>query len=269
MLASASLPLRVAVAGGRGRTGSAIVAALEADPDFDCAAVFELGDDLRGGLRATGATVLVDFTAPGAGLANALAATECAVAPVVGTTGLGSEGVEQIREACAGAGVGGCVAANFALGAALLMWLSALAAPHFDFAEIVEAHHPGKADAPSGTALKTAARMLGARRGAPFVHTDPSLETLPGTRGGQMGGIGLHSLRLDGAVADQEVVLGAHGQTLTLAHRTTSRAAFAPGVLLACRAVTAGRRFYASLEEVLGLPDPLEVVAAGSRGQSS
>jgi 4-hydroxy-tetrahydrodipicolinate reductase len=255
-MADESVPLPIAVTGARGRVGREMVAAFGADPRFECVAQVEVGDDLAAALRSSGARVLVDFTVPAAGLANALTAAAGGVSPVVGTTGLGADAVRRIRAACADAGIGGCVAPNFALGAALLMWLSQLCAPHFERAEIIEAHHAGKLDAPSGTALRTAERLLAARGGREFAHSVAETETLAGTRGGALGGVAVHSLRLDGVVADQSVVFGASGQTLSLTHRTTSRAAFAPGVLLACLAVARGPRFYGSLEEVLGLPDP-------------
>ncbi|HEV3124228.1 MAG TPA: 4-hydroxy-tetrahydrodipicolinate reductase [Candidatus Dormibacteraeota bacterium] len=254
--------LRVAVSGARGRVGSEVVAALRAEAGFACAAEVDVDDDLGAALRDSSARVLVDFTTPAAGMGNAITAIELGVSVVVGTTGLGPSGVERIRDACRAASIGGCVIPNFALGAALLMWLSELCAPHFETCEIVETHHAGKLDAPSGTALRTAERLLAAREGHAFSRNEPSTTTLAGTRGGSLGGAALHSLRIDGAVADQSVIFGAVGQTLALTHRTTSRAAFIPGVLLAARAVTAeGARFYDSLEEVIGLPS-----AAAIRG---
>ncbi|TMC49756.1 MAG: 4-hydroxy-tetrahydrodipicolinate reductase [Chloroflexi bacterium] len=247
-------PLRVAVSGARGRAGREIVAALNADPGFVCAAEIEEGDDIAAALRSSSAQALVDFTTPAAGLGNALAATDAGVAPVVGTTGLGESAVARVREACAAAGVGGCVAANFSLGAVLLMWLSELASSYFERCEIIEAHHAGKIDAPSGTALRTAELMLAARDGRRFDHSRAERETLAGTRGGEFGGAAVHSVRLDGVVADQSVTFATAGQTLTIEHRTTSRAAFAPGVLLAVRAVLETGRFFDGLAEVLRLP---------------
>jgi 4-hydroxy-tetrahydrodipicolinate reductase len=259
-------PLRVAVSGARGKVGREIVAGLQADPGFDCVAAVDLGDDLPAALRDSRAQAMVDFTTPQSGLANALTAARFGVAPVIGTTGLGPDGVAQVREACAAAGVGGCVIPNFAVGAVLLMWLAQLAAPHFDTAEIIEAHNPLKHDAPSGTALRTAQLLLEARGGRPFDHSTPRTEPLEGTRGGELGGIGVHALRLSGVVADQSVILGTEAQTLTLEHRTTSRAVYVPGVLLAVRAVTAEPRFYDSLDAVLGLPSPAELRASGIIG---
>ena len=134
-----------------------------------------------------------------------------------------------------------------------MMHLADIAAPHFDAAEVIEMHHATKLDAPSGTALSTAKR-LAARRGAhPFRHQKPEKTTLEGTRGGEEGGVAVHSVRLPGFVADQEVILGLPGQTLTIAHRTTSREAYVPGVLLAIRKVTAEPRFYRGLDQLLGL----------------
>ncbi|MEA2670074.1 MAG: 4-hydroxy-tetrahydrodipicolinate reductase [Chloroflexota bacterium] len=258
-------PLRVAVSGARGRVGREIVAALEADPGFACAAAVDAGDDLAAALAGAGARVLVDFSVPTAALGNALTAVAHGVCPVVGTTGLGGDAVDELRGRCAAAGLGGCVVPNFALGAALLMWLAEVCAGHFESCEIIESHHPGKLDAPSGTALRTAERLLAARHGRPFQHPEPDTVTLPGTRGGVVGGAGVHSLRLQGPVADQSVIFGAPGQTLTLEHRTTSRAAFAPGVLTAARVVTTTQRFSTSLEELLGLPP----AAAVSRAMAS
>jgi 4-hydroxy-tetrahydrodipicolinate reductase len=262
-VSSSASPLRVAVSGARGKVGREIVAGLEADPAFECVAAVDLGDDLADALRTSGARVLVDFTTPQAGLQNAITAASLGVSPVVGTTGLGDDGVRRVRVACESAGVGGCVVPNFAVGAVLLMWLSALAAPYFETCEIVETHNPLKQDAPSGTALRTAQRLLEAREGRPFEHSTAHTEPLPGTRGGELGGIALHALRLAGVMADQAVHLGTQSQTLTLEHRTTSRAVYVPGVLLAARAVAEQPRFFDSLDAVLGLPGVADVRSRG------
>jgi 4-hydroxy-tetrahydrodipicolinate reductase len=142
---------------------------------------------------------------------------------------------------------------NFAIGAVLMMRLAETAAPYFESVEVIEAHAETKLDAPSGTALTTARRLASARE-QPFAYSRPEKVTLENTRGGQTGSVGIHSLRLPGLVADQEIVFGAQGQTLSIAHRTTSREAFMPGVLATIRAVAAERRFYRSLDAVLGLP---------------
>jgi 4-hydroxy-tetrahydrodipicolinate reductase len=249
-----STRLRVAVSGARGKVGREIASGLAEADGVECVAEVEEGDDLSTALQQSHARVLVDFTTPASGLRNALTAAKLGVSPVIGTTGLGPDGVQQVRDACTSAGIGGCVIPNFAVGAVLLMWLSQLAAPYFETAEIIEAHNPLKHDAPSGTALRTAQLLVEARDGKPFEHSHPRTEPLPGTRGGEVGGVAVHSLRLSGVVADQSVIFGAEAQTLSLEHRTTSRAVYVPGVLLAARAVAEQARFFDSLDAVLGLP---------------
>jgi 4-hydroxy-tetrahydrodipicolinate reductase len=162
--------------------------------------------------------------------------------------------VDKIETACREKKIGGIVAPNFAVGAVVMMHLADVAAPHFDAAEIIELHHAGKLDAPSGTALATARRLASRRGGKPFAHRRAEKETLAGTRGGEEGSVAVHSVRLPGFVADQEVIFGLPGQTLTIAHRTTSREAYVPGVLLAIRKVTSEPRFYRGLDALLGLP---------------
>jgi 4-hydroxy-tetrahydrodipicolinate reductase len=172
---------------------------------------------------------------------------------VVGTTGLTAADLDKIETACHEKKLGGIVAPNFAVGAVLMMHLADIAAPHFEAAEVIELHHEGKLDAPSGTALSTARRLAAIRKDRPFAHRKAEKETLPGTRGGEEGGVAVHSVRLPGFVADQEVIFGLPGQTLTIAHRTTSREAYVPGVLLAIRKVTSDARFYRALDDLLGL----------------
>jgi 4-hydroxy-tetrahydrodipicolinate reductase len=182
-----------------------------------------------------------------------LAAVAAGASPVVGTTGLTAADVDKLETACKAKGLGGIVAPNFAVGAVLMMHLAEIAAPHFDGAEVIEMHHATKLDAPSGTALSTAKRLAARRGDKPFGHKQPEKVTLAGARGGEEGGVGVHSVRLPGFVADQEVIFGLPGQTLTIAHRTTSREAYVPGVLLAIRRVTTEPRFYRGLDELLGL----------------
>jgi len=135
------------------------------------------------------------------------------------------------------------------------MHLADLAAPFFDAVEVIEMHHAAKADAPSGTALVTA-RRLAASRGTAFDHRQPEKITLPHTRGGEEGGVAVHSVRLPGVVADQEVLFGLAGQTLSIVHRTTGRECYAPGVLLAVHRLVAEPRFYRGLDVLLGLRRP-------------
>jgi 4-hydroxy-tetrahydrodipicolinate reductase len=244
--------IRVALAGHRGRTGSALAPALAAAPGIDYVGGLSGRDDLAAFLRDRRPQALVDFTTPATAVPNALLAVAAGAAPVIGTSGLSGEAVDELEAACEAAGLGGVVAPNFAVGAVLMMHLAELAAPFFDAVEVIEMHHAGKADAPSGTALATA-RRLAARHGGRFAHNRPETVTMEHTRGGEEGGVAVHSVRLPGVVADQEVVFGLPGQTLSIAHRTTSRECYAPGVLMAIRRVVSDRRFYRGLDALLGL----------------
>lgn len=247
------IPIKVAVAGYRGKVGSLLAAALQAEPDIDYVGGVGRGDDLASFLHEKRPRALVDFTRPAEAMHNALAAVASGASPVVGTTGLTQEGIDKLETACRDKGLGGIVAPNFAIGAVLMMHLADIAAPHFDAVEVIEMHHATKLDAPSGTALATARRLAARRTSNPFSHRKPEKETLAGTRGGEEGNVAIHSVRLPGFVADQEVIFGLPGQTLTIAHRTTSREAYVPGVLLAIRKVTAEPRFYRGLDELLEL----------------
>ena len=246
-------PIRVAVAGYRGKVGSVLAAAFEAEPGIEYVGGVEMGDDLAKFLHEKRPRALVDFTLPSQALHNALAAVAAGASPVVGTTGLAPDAVDQLEAACKAKGVGGIIAPNFAVGAVLMMHLADIAAPHFDAAEVIEMHHATKLDAPSGTALTTAKRLAARRRDKPFSHKKAEKETLAGTRGGEEGGVSVHSVRMPGVVADQEVIFGLPGQTLTIIHRTTSREAYIPGVLLAIRKVVTEPRFYRGLDDLLGL----------------
>ena len=246
-------PIRVAVAGHRGKVGSVLAAALAVELGIEYVGGVGVDDDLAGFLRDKKPVALVDFTRPSDGLRNALLAVDAGAAPVVGTTGLAAAGIDELEAACVAKGVGGIVAPNFAVGAVLMMHLAEIAAPHFDAAEIIELHHATKLDAPSGTALSTARRLAAKRGAARFAYRKAEKETLAGTRGGVEGGVGIHSVRLPGFVADQEVLFGLPGQTLTIAHRTTSREAYVPGVVLAIRKVTSEPKFYRGLDQLLGL----------------
>ncbi|HEV2028785.1 MAG TPA: 4-hydroxy-tetrahydrodipicolinate reductase [Candidatus Dormibacteraeota bacterium] len=245
--------IRVAVTGYRGKVGSVLAAAFQAEPGIEYVGGVELGDDLAAFLHEKRPRAVVDFTQPSEALHNALAAVAAGASPVVGTTGMGADAIDKLETACKTKGVGGIVAPNFAVGAVLMMHLADIAAPHFEAVEVIEMHHATKLDAPSGTALSTAKRLAARRRDKPFSHQKAEKETLSGTRGGEEGNVAVHSVRLPGFVADQEIIFGLPGQTLTIVHRTTSREAYIPGVLLAIRKVTSEPRFYRGLDELLGL----------------
>lgn len=198
--------------------------------------------------------VVVDFTVAGWTPMVARAAIEAGARPVIGTTGLDDAFLEELDRLARERGLGAVVAPNFAIGAVLLIHMARLAARYFDHAEIIELHHDQKIDAPSGTALATAREMLAAR-GRPFERPRTEREPLPGTRGGELDGIAIHSVRLPGLVAHQEVLFGGVGQTLTLRHDSTGRESFMPGVLLACREVMRRVGLVRGLDALIGLAD--------------
>jgi 4-hydroxy-tetrahydrodipicolinate reductase len=233
--------------------GAVLESALQSEPGIDYVGGVTRGDDLASFLHQKRPQALVDFTRPSEALHNALAAVAAGASPVVGTSGLSEADVDKVETACRDKKLGGIVAPNFAIGAVLMMHLADIAAPHFEAVEVIEMHHAAKLDAPSGTALSTARRLSARRKEKPFAHRKAEKETLAGTRGGEEGGVAVHSVRLPGFVADQEVIFGLPGQTLTIAHRTTSREAYVPGILLAIRKVTSEPRFYRGLDELLGL----------------
>ena len=203
-------------------------------------------------LRETLPEVLVDFTLPGATMPIARAALGAAVPTVIGTSGLGRSELDELAALAEGADVAVAVVPNFALGAVLLIHFAQQASRYFGAAEVIELHHDGKIDAPSGTALATAQAMARAR-GEPFAPDPTTKHTLDGVRGGAAEGVRVHSVRLPGLLAHQEVLFGGPGQVLTLRHDATSREAYVPGVLLAVRAIRGHRGLVYGLDPLLGL----------------
>lgn len=233
---------RVAVIGAHGRMGSITSEAVEADPDCELVARIGSSDTLEEALD-NGADVAVEFTTPETVARNTAWLLERGVHVVVGATGLSDDDLAELERRC---GPANClVAPNFSVGAVLMMRMAAEAARHLPQAEVIERHHPGKADAPSGTALRTA-RMLAEARGqaTPPPGEQPS-------RGERVSGVPVHSVRLPGYVASQEVVLGGTGETLTVSHQALDRTAFMPGVLLAVKRVGELPGLTVGLEQLL------------------
>ncbi len=227
---------RVAVLGARGRMGAEVCRAVDAAEDLTLAAALDEGWDPA---QLTGVDVAVDFTTPDVVLGNVETCIGAGVHCVVGTTGWDDERLDTVRGWLRSApSVGVVIAPNFGLGAVLMMRFAEEAARHFESVEIVELHHPGKADAPSGTARATAARIAAARAAAGSPPAPDATRTaLDGARGARVDGVPVHSVRGAGLVAHQEVLLGSAGETLTIRHDSTDRVSFMPGVLLAVRAV--------------------------------
>jgi 4-hydroxy-tetrahydrodipicolinate reductase len=211
-----------------------------------------VGPDPAALARETSPDVVIDFTFHEWTAKAMPVLIDAGVRPVIGTSGLNEAQVTEIAERCRARGIGGAWASNFAIGAVLMMHFARLAAPHYASVEVIELHHDGKVDAPSGTALATA-RAMEAARGSAFTRQQPSTITVPGTRGGESGGVSIHSVRLPGLVAHQEVIFGGPGELLTLRHDSLARSSFVPGVLLAVRAVMQQNEFVRGLEPLLGL----------------
>ncbi|MEX2288917.1 MAG: 4-hydroxy-tetrahydrodipicolinate reductase [Mycobacteriales bacterium] len=239
---------RVAVLGARGRMGSEVVRAVSAAEDLELAAALDLGDDLD----LSGADVAVDFTHPDAVLGNLRACVDAGVHAVVGTTGFDDQRLVEVRRLLEGTRVGILVAPNFGIAAVLMMQFAAQAARFFESVEIVELHHPRKADAPSGTARRTAELVAAAREGMEPMP-DATSTALEGARGADVSGVRVHAVRLAGLVAHQEVLLGGAGESLTIRHDSYDRASFMPGVLLGVRSVAARPGLTVGLEELLQL----------------
>jgi 4-hydroxy-tetrahydrodipicolinate reductase len=194
----------------------------------------------------------VDLTRPDAVMHNVRWLLEHGIHTVVGTSGLRADDLDEIAACCASSGANAIVVPNFAIGAVLMQRFAELAAPHMAAAEIVELHHDGKRDAPSGTAVATARRIASARA-AGGAAVDGEGDGDGGARGTSIDGVRVHSVRLPGLVAHQEVILGDVGQTLTIRHDSTDRASFMPGVVLAIKAVGSRPGLTVGLEPLLGL----------------
>ena len=244
--------MRVGVLGARGKVGTAICAAVRDAEDLDLSAEVDAGDAMSL-ITDSDTDVVIDFTHPDVVMDNLKFLIDNGIHAVVGTTGFTEGRVEQVRDwLAARPGTGVLIAPNFAIGAVLSMYFAQKAAPYFESAEIIELHHPQKADAPSGTATRTAVLIAQARQGLP-PNPDATSTGLPGARGADVDGIPVHSIRLTGLVAHQEVLFGTMGETLTIRHDSLDRTSFVPGVLLAVRKIAGRPGLTVGLEPLLDL----------------
>ena len=269
--------LRVAVAGAAGRMGREVVRAIEEANGLQLVAAVDthgagtdsgilagVGEngipilaDLEIALKESKPDVLVDFTLPSSVLGNLRIALNLGVSPVVGTTGLTAENLMEIAALATQKGVGAFIAPNFAIGAVLMMQFAAQAARYLPDVEIIELHHEKKVDSPSGTALLTAQRIGAARREAsanPIPSPEDLIEKAPGARGARnevTGDVPIHSVRLPGFIAHQEVIFGGAGEILTIRHDSVDRKSFMPGVVLAVRKVRTLKGLVIGLENLL------------------
>ncbi|MEW6142152.1 MAG: 4-hydroxy-tetrahydrodipicolinate reductase [Chloroflexota bacterium] len=263
-------PIRVVVNGALGRMGKEVMWGLVRDPEIEIVGAAEkqvtqmrlplpeksesvpFSSNLGALLDSVRPDVLVDFTTYEACMMAARVSLSHKVNIVVGTTGLAPADLKEIEELAFKNNVGAVVAANFSIGAVLLQHYCKLAARWFDHAEIIEMHHNEKADAPSGTALATA-RMMVEGKGGKFTHSPTKKETLGGVRGGEVEGIPIHSIRLPGFMASQEVIFGTLGQRLVLRHDTINRECYIPGVTMAVKEVVKRKGLVNGLDKLLNL----------------
>ncbi|WP_182541488.1 4-hydroxy-tetrahydrodipicolinate reductase [Nocardioides ginsengisegetis] len=246
--------MKVGVLGARGKVGSEVCRAVEAAEDLALVAQVDAGDDIAELVEA-GVEAVVDFTHPDVVMDNLEFCIRHGIHAVVGTTGFDAGRLDTLRGWLAdNPAAGVLIAPNFSIGAILMMRFAAAAAPFYESVEVVELHHPDKADAPSGTARRTAELIAAARReaGCPPVP-DATTTSLDGARGADVDGIRVHGLRIRGLVAHQEVVLGGVGETLTIRHDSLDRASFTPGVLTGLRAIAAHPGLTVGLEHFLDI----------------
>jgi 4-hydroxy-tetrahydrodipicolinate reductase len=244
------MPIRVLVNGAKGRMGTQVCQAVRQDPELALVGEADLGDDLAALIASSNAQVVVDFTTPAAAFPNAEQVIRAGAHPVFGTTGFLPQQIEALQAQCREKQLGGLIAPNFAIGAVLMMRFAAEAAKHMPYVEIIELHHDGKAEAPSGTAIKTAEMIQAVRPQAPPLKVE-SKELSPGARGARGYPVPIHSVRLPGHVAHQEVILGGLGETLRIRHDTVSRESFMPGVLFGIKQVMGLKELVYGLEHLL------------------
>ena len=244
--------IKVGVLGARGRMGAEVVKAVTEAADLELVTALDLGDSIDQ-VVSKGAQVVVDFTTPDSVMANLEFLIANGINAVVGTTGFDDARVAKLKTlVAANPKVGVLIAPNFAIGAVLMMEFATKAAKYFESAEIIELHHPDKVDAPSGTASRTAELMTQARKDArSAAMPDATKSTIDGARGAKVGDIPVHSVRLRGLVAHQEVLLGGLGETLTIRHDSIDRAGFMPGVLLGVRKVISNPGLTFGLEKFM------------------
>jgi len=244
--------MRVGVLGAKGKVGTTMCAAVRAADDLTLSAEVDAGDELTL-LTDSGTEVVIDFTHPDVIMDNLKFLIDNGIHAVVGTTGFTDERIEQVRSwLSAKPDSAVLIAPNFAIGAVLSMYFAQKAAPYFESVEVIELHHPQKADAPSGTATRTAKLIAQARKDLP-PNPDATSTGLEGARGADVDGVRVHSVRLTGLVAHQEVLFGTLGETLTIRHDSLDRTSFVPGVLLAVREIATRPGLTIGIEPLLDL----------------
>lgn len=261
--------INVIVHGALGKVGKEVVAAIDKNPDtqlvgavdvkaktdfltLDSGTKIPLTGSLEKLLTQCKPQIMIDFSLAEPSMSAARIAAQKGISLVIGTTGFSEQNTRELAELAKKHNVGMIVASNYALGVVIMVHLAKMASKYFDTAEIIELHHDAKVDAPSGTAISTA-RAMSASRGKPFTYAPTEKEIVKGTRGGTLEGIAIHSVRLPGFVASQEIIFGLQGQTLSLRHNAINRECYMPGVLLAVKEVVKAKGSVRSLEDLLNL----------------
>ena len=243
------MSIRVLVNGSHGRMGQVTLKAIENHPQLTLAGESNSEDDLTQKIQETHGEVVVDFTTPEVVYANCQKIIEAGAHPVIGTSGLDNEQITHLQTLCEEKSLGGIIAPNFSLGAVLMMKYAQEFVKYLPQVEIIELHHDKKADAPSGTAVKTAT-LLAEARGKPSKEITCE-ELMPGALGANYEGIPIHSVRLPGLVAHQEIIFGGHHETVHIRHDSLNRESFMPGVCLACEKVVNLKKLIYGLEHLL------------------
>lgn len=244
------MTIRIIINGAAGRMGQETVKAISSDPAFIVVGKTGKNDSLATAIKDNKADVVIDFTTADVALENANIIIKTGARPVIGTSGLLASEIKTLQEQCAKLKLGGIIAPNFSLGAVLMMKYAAEIAKYFSHVEIIELHHDGKLDSPSGTALRTA-EMIAETLIAPDYPAKKTRETIPGARGAAHHQIPIHAVRLPGLVAHEQIIFGGTGETLTLRHDSINRESFMPGVRLACKKVMELDKLVYGLEHIL------------------
>ncbi len=240
---------KVLVNGANGKMGQEAVKAITSDAELELVATCGRQDNLAETIRMSQANIVIDLTIADTVFTNTKIIIENNAHPIIGTSGLLPEQVQQLTEQCLQKKLGGIIVPNFSIGAVLMMHFSSIAAQYLPHVEVIEQHHDGKRDAPSGTAIKTAEMIMQARCEPPT--TKEEQELLIGARGAEQHNIHIHSVRLPGIVAKQQVIFGSDSETLMIEHNSIHRRSFMPGLLLACKKVTQLDSLLYGLESIL------------------
>lgn len=244
------MSIRVIVNGANGKMGQLTVKTLSEHPDFTVVGCTQKEHDLTTQIKDHAADVVIDFTNAHSVLKNLAAIIQAGAHPVIGTSGLTETDVREFQKQCKQRQLGGIIAPNFSIGAVLLMKYAEDMVKYFPHVEIVELHHAGKLDSPSGTAMRTAERLATARGAAPKT-TQNTRETIKGARGASYQDIPIHAVRLPGILASEQVIFGSMGETVTLKHDTIDRECYMPGIILACKKVLKLNELVYGLEHLL------------------